>query len=112
MGHARRAVPPANRSVAEGEDDAVDKQFVDNLAKRLADAVPSGMRSLQGDLERNFRGLLQSGLAKLDLVTREEFDVQARVLERTREKLTCLEDELKLLQRQLHEPAPREEDQD
>lgn len=88
----------------------MDKQFVDEFAKRLADAVPPGMRSLQGDLERNFRGLLQSGLAKLDLVTREEFDVQARVLERTREKLTRLEDQLQSLQRQLHEPAPREED--
>ncbi len=79
----------------------VDKQFIDDLANRLANAVPPGMRSLQDDLKRNFSGLLQSGFAKLDLVTREEFDVQARVLERTRQKLTALEQELQSLQQQV-----------
>ncbi len=83
----------------------VDKQFIDNLANRLADAVPPGMKSLQDDLERNFRGLLQSGFAKLDLVTREEFDVQSRVLERTRKKLTALEQEFQSLQQQVAEPS-------
>ena len=67
----------------------MDKQFIDDLANRLANVVPPGVKSLQDDLERNFRGLLQSGFAKLDLVTREEFDVQTRVLERTRQKLTA-----------------------
>jgi hypothetical protein len=79
----------------------VDKQFIDDLANRLANAVPPGVKSLQDDLERNFRGLLQSGFAKLDLVTREEFDVQTRVLERTRQKLTALEQELQSLQQQV-----------
>ena len=83
----------------------MDKQFIDKLANRLADAVPPGMKSLQDDLERNFRGLLQSGFAKLDLVTREEFDVQARVLERTRKKLTALEQELQSLQQQVAKPS-------
>ena len=83
----------------------MDKQFLDDLANRLAKAVPPGVRSLQDDLERNFRGLLQSGFAKLDLVTREEFDVQARVLERTRQKLTALEQELQSLQQQVADPA-------
>ena len=83
----------------------MDKQFIDYLANRLADAVPPGMKSLQDDLERNFRGLLQSGFSKLDLVTREEFDVQARVLERTRQKLTALEQELQSLQQQVAEPS-------
>ena len=83
----------------------MDKQFIDDLASRLANAVPPGMRSLQDDLERNFRGLLQSGFAKLDLVTREEFDVQTKVLERTRQKLTALEQELQSLQQQVVEPA-------
>ncbi len=79
----------------------MDKQFIDDLANRLANAVPPGVKSLQDDLERNFRGLLQSGFAKLDLVTREEFDVQTRVLERTRQKLTALEQELQSLQQQV-----------
>ncbi len=79
----------------------MDKQFIDDLANRLANAVPPGVKSLQDDLERNFRGLLQSGFAKLYLVTREEFDVQTRVLERTRQKLTALEQELQSLQQQV-----------
>lgn len=79
----------------------MDKQFIDDLANRLANVVPPGVKSLQDDLERNFRGLLQSGFAKLDLVTREEFDVQTRVLERTRQKLTALEQELQSLQQQV-----------
>jgi ubiquinone biosynthesis accessory factor UbiK len=83
----------------------VDKHFFDDLANRLANAVPPGVKSLQDDLERNFRGLLQSGFAKLDLVTREEFDVQTRVLERTRQKLTALEQELQSLQQQIAEPV-------
>ena len=83
----------------------MDKQFIDKLANRLADAVPPDMKGLQEDLERNFRGLLQSRFAKLDLVTREEFDVQARVLERTREKLTALEQEFQSLQQRVTEPS-------
>ena len=79
----------------------MDKQFIDDLANRLANVVPPGVKSLQDDLERNFRGLLQSGFAKLHLVTREEFDVQTRVLERTRQKLTALEQELQSLQQQV-----------
>jgi ubiquinone biosynthesis accessory factor UbiK len=64
---------------------------IDRLAKRLADAVPEGLRSVRDDLEQNFRSVLDSGLARLDLVTREEFDVQQAVLARTRQKLDALE---------------------
>ena len=64
---------------------------IENLARKLAEALPEGMRSMREDLEANFRGVLQSGLAKLDLVTREEFEVQEAVLARTREKLETLE---------------------
>ena len=83
----------------------MDKQLIDYLANRLADAVPPGMKGLQEDLEQNFRGLLQSRFAKLDLVTREEFDIQARVLERTRKKLTELEQEFQSLQQRVTEPS-------
>ena len=67
---------------------------IDNLARLLAETVPQGMRSVRDDLEKNFRSVLQSGLTKLDLVTREEFAVQEAVLARTREKLDALEQRL------------------
>lgn len=67
---------------------------VSELARKLAAAVPGvtgSVGTLRGDLERNFRGLLDSAFERMDLVTREEFDVQRKVLERTREKLNALE---------------------
>ena len=68
---------------------------IENLARRLADVVPEGLRSLGEDLEENFRTVLRTGLGKLDLVTREEFEVQEAVLARTREKLDALLTQLK-----------------
>jgi ubiquinone biosynthesis accessory factor UbiK len=69
----------------------MDPRFIDDLARRLSAAVPQGLTAMRRDLEENFKAVLQSGLAKLDLVTRQEFDVQAGVLRRTREKLEALE---------------------
>jgi len=66
-------------------------ESIENLARRLAESVPEGLRSMCNDLEENFRAVLKSGLGKLDLVTREEFEVQEAVLKRTREKLAALE---------------------
>ena len=70
-------------------------ESIEDLARKLAESVPEGLRSMRADLETNFRGVLQSGISKLDLVTREEFEVQEAVLARTREKLERLEAELK-----------------
>jgi len=70
---------------------AFDPKSLDDLARRLADAVPPGLAALKNDLEQNFKAVLQSGLAKLDLVTRQEFDIQAGVLRRSRERLEELE---------------------
>ncbi len=67
------------------------KESIEDLARRLADTVPDSLRAVGDDLEKNFRGVLRSGLARLDLVTREEFEVQEAVLARTREKLERLE---------------------
>jgi BMFP domain-containing protein YqiC len=77
----------------------VDKNIINELAGKLADAVPGDLNELRNDIESNFRTLLQNRLDKLDLVTRAEFDVQRKVLERTREKLERLETELEELQR-------------
>ncbi len=70
------------------------KETIDKLAKALADTLPDGLRSVRDDLERNFKSVLQGGIGKLDLVTREEFEVQQAVLARTREKLEALESRL------------------
>ena len=67
---------------------------IDKLASMLAEAVPQGLKSVRDDLEQNFQSVLRAGLAKLDLVTREEFEVQEAVLSRTREKLEALEGRL------------------
>jgi ubiquinone biosynthesis accessory factor UbiK len=68
---------------------------LDDLARRLADSVPESLRAFGRDLEGNFKAVLQAQLGKLDLVTRQEFDVQAAILERTRVKLAELESRLK-----------------
>ena len=73
-------------------------ESLDNLAKLLAESVPEGMRSVRDDLQKNFRSVLQSGIGKLDLVTREEFDIQEAVLARTREKLAALEERLQKIE--------------
>jgi hypothetical protein len=76
-----------------------DPRLIDDLARRLAGSVPESVMALRRDLEQNFKGVLQSQLAQLDLVTREEFDVQATVLKRTREKLATLEQRLAELEK-------------
>jgi ubiquinone biosynthesis accessory factor UbiK len=74
----------------------IDLNHLDDLARRLSALVPPGLREaaspeLREELQQNFKSVLQSGLAKLDLVTREEFEVQRAVLLRTREKLEELQ---------------------
>ena len=64
---------------------------IDEIARRLMDNLPPALRATQRDLESNFRAVLRASLGKLDLVTRDEFDVQSRVLERTRARLEALE---------------------
>jgi ubiquinone biosynthesis accessory factor UbiK len=74
---------------------------LDDLARRLADAVPESVRSFGRDLEGNFKAVLQAQLSKLDLVSRQEFDVQAALLARTQAVLTALEARLKELETKL-----------
>lgn len=76
----------------------IDPRILDDLARRLSETVPPGLTAVRDDLERNFRAVLQSGLARLDLVTRQEFDVQTGVLRRTRERLEQLETRLAALE--------------
>jgi BMFP domain-containing protein YqiC len=74
------------------------KESIEQLARALAETLPEGVRAVREDLEKNFRSVLTSGISKLDLVTREEFEVQRAVLARTREKLAVLEARLRDLE--------------
>jgi ubiquinone biosynthesis accessory factor UbiK len=74
---------------------------LDEIARRLADSVPESVRSFGRDLEGNFKAVLQAQLSKLDLVSRQEFDVQAALLARTQATLAQLEARLKSLEEKL-----------
>lgn len=78
----------------------IDLTTIDELARRLSGLVPPGLRESRDDIQENFKAVLQSGLAKLDLVTREEFEVQRAVLLRTREKLEALEAQVRQIETQ------------
>jgi ubiquinone biosynthesis accessory factor UbiK len=83
---------------------AFDPKSLDELARKLAEAVPPGLAALGKDLEQNFKAVLQAGLSKLDLVTRQEFDIQSAVLRRSRERLEELERRIASLEKS--PPAP------
>jgi BMFP domain-containing protein YqiC len=78
---------------------------IDEIAKRLVEGLPDGARTMRRDLESNFRAVLQASLSKLDLTTRSEFEVQTKVLARSRalieqleQRVTALEERLKGLE--------------
>jgi BMFP domain-containing protein YqiC len=79
----------------------VDPHRIEDIARRLFESIPPSLRAAQADLETNFRSVLRSGLARLDLTTREEFDAQTRVLARTRELVEQLEARVAQLESQL-----------
>jgi hypothetical protein len=87
-----------------GSDTPRDRFRIDDIARRLLDSVPPSVRALQADLEANFRAVLRANLGKLDLVARDEFEAQSRLLARTRAKLEALEARLAALEK--GEPPP------
>jgi BMFP domain-containing protein YqiC len=80
----------------------INSSGLDELARRLADSVPESVRAIGRDLEGNFKAVLQAQLSKLDLVSRQEFDVQAALLARTQANLTAMEARLKELEAKLN----------
>lgn len=88
----------------------LDPKQLDDLAQRLAIGLPKGLQTLRDDVSRNLRASLESGLARLDLVSREEFDVQTAVLKRSRDKLTHLEAQVAELERRLGATTTKETD--
>lgn len=75
----------------------ISAQFLEELANRLASLVPGNMQAAKEDLSKTFKASLQAGLSQLNLVTREEFDVQQKVLQYSREKIQILEQQVELL---------------
>jgi len=78
-----------------------DSKSIDDIANRLADVIPPGLNNFKEDMEKNFHGILQGALGKLDLVTREEFEVQKAVLAKTRSKLEALEKRVEEIEQQM-----------
>lgn len=78
-----------------------DPKAIDEIANRLAGAIPPGLSNLKEDLEKSFHAILQGALSKLDVVTREEFEVQKAVLAKTRSKLEALEKRVDSIEAQL-----------
>lgn len=83
----------------------IDARTLDELTRRLTELVPPGVSSVGADLADNIKDVLRGGLRKLDLVTRDEFDIQRSVLLRTREKVEALEARVAQLERQLQTPG-------
>jgi BMFP domain-containing protein YqiC len=69
----------------------LDPKKLEEVVQSISNALPSGVSAMQKDTEKNIRAVLSSTFTKLDLVTRDEFDIQTQVLHRTREKLEALE---------------------
>jgi len=84
----------------------IDFEKLDELARRLSSLVPPSLREGREEMQENFKAVLQSGLTKLDLVTREEFEVQRAVLLRTREKLEELQRTVADLEAQIDPQVP------
>jgi hypothetical protein len=76
----------------------IDARQLEDLAARLARALPPGLKSLRAELEDNFRAILRANLERFDLVSRDRFEVQAELLARTQAKLDALEQRLKTLE--------------
>jgi BMFP domain-containing protein YqiC len=82
-----------------------DPKQLDEIARKLAEALPPGVRDLQKDMERNFRAVLQSAFTRMDLVNREEVERLTDMLLRTRTRLEALEERLAVLEGTAPEPT-------
>ena len=85
----------------------LDPKTLDEIANGFTKLLPDGLEQLREDLRKNFRVAVTSALSRMDLVTREEFDVQAAVLSRTRKKLTVLEETVARLEQESAKPVRR-----
>lgn len=81
----------------------INAKKIEEIAKQVTDAIPPGLKTIANDFEDKTKTVIQNKLSQLDVVTREEFDVQTQVLIKTREKLTALEAQIAALEAKLAE---------
>jgi ubiquinone biosynthesis accessory factor UbiK len=85
----------------------LDMNFINDLAKQFSEKLPPGVNKFKKELDKNFRTVLQSVFSKLDLVTREEFNIQKGVLAKTRAKISLLEKHVVELEKHLLKPKAK-----
>jgi len=83
---------------------------IEELSQRVEQSLPEGMRQAKSDMEKTVRGAVTNAFQKMDLVTREEFDIQTQVLARTRAKLEALEQRVADLEAQMGHAADNPDD--
>ncbi|KFZ27926.1 hypothetical protein IDAT_11675 [Pseudidiomarina atlantica] len=76
----------------------MDAKKIEEIAKQINDSIPAGVKDLAGNMEQRIKQILQQQLAKLDVVTHEELDVQQQLLLRLRQRVEALEQQLQQLQ--------------
>lgn len=86
----------------------IDPKKIEQLARQVHESMPKGLREFGDDIEKKVRQVIQSQLTRLDVVSREEFDVQTQVLLRTREKLALLEQRISDLESRAAAPTVEE----
>jgi len=79
----------------------IDTQSLNDLANKLSSALPDSVKTLKSDVDNNIKAVLENSLRQMNLVSREEFDVQAALLERTQQKLEQLEKQLETIEQKL-----------
>ncbi len=87
----------------------INPKILDDLARKVAEAMPGPISDFRDDMEKNVRAALQGTFSRLNLVTREEFDAQSKVLARAREQLTAMEAQVRALENQLSKPSATDE---
>ena len=97
---------PGRTVAIEEMTEMIDPRKFDDLARRIQASLPPGLDEVREDVTRNLRAVIAAGIARMDLVEREEFDVQSAVLARTREKLEALEIRVRELEEQLETSKP------
>lgn len=76
----------------------INAKKIEEIAKQVTDSIPPGLKNMANDLEDKTKTVLQRKLSQLDVVTREEFDVQTQVLIKSRSKIVELEAQIKVLE--------------
>jgi|AZIJ01.1.fsa_nt_gi hypothetical protein len=83
----------------------MDPKKIEDIARQINESIPAGVRDLAGNIEQRVKTVLQQQLGKLDVVTREELDVQQQLLLRLRQRVDQLERELEAMKRDLDDES-------